>query len=95
MKILHNIPIKIEIKEVLRNLKLSNSNFLSKMNISTDELLEQTMSVVKPKALYEVSYIDNIEGDAIHIDGIKFTSRILRTNLEHLKRVFPYIVTWE
>ena len=93
MKILHNIPIKIEVEEVFRNLRLGNSNYLTKMNISTKKLLEQTISVVKPKALYEVSYIDNIDGDAIHIDGIKFTSRILRTNLEHLKRVFPYIVT--
>ena len=93
MKILHNIPINIEVEEVFSYLRLGNSNYLSKIFTSTEELLEQTISIAKPKALYEVSYIDNIDGNAIYIDGIKFISHVLRANLEHIERVFPYIVT--
>ncbi|MGI6188969.1 MAG: vitamin B12 dependent methionine synthase [Clostridiales bacterium] len=47
----------------------------------------------KPKALFKVSYIEDRGHDFVVIDGIKFTSRVLRINLEETYRVFPYIVT--
>jgi hypothetical protein len=48
---------------------------------------------MNPKALYSVSFVDKIEGDQVTIDGTVFTSRVVRMNLEHVGRVFPYIVT--
>ena len=43
--------------------------------------------------MFKVSYIEDRGHDFVVIDGIKFTSRVLRINLEETYRVFPYIVT--
>ena len=72
MKILHNIPVNIDVEEVFSKLRLGNRKNLSIIRDNTEGLLENIFSVAKPKALYEVSYIDRIIGDAIFIDGIKF-----------------------
>lgn len=56
-------------------------------------LLERAGKTGHPKALYKESYIDERTNDAVTIDGVTFTSRALRNNLEGLNRVFPYIVT--
>jgi len=48
---------------------------------------------VKPKALFEISHVENRLGDSLEIGGRQFTSHILRVNLEKTDTVFPYIVT--
>jgi hypothetical protein len=47
----------------------------------------------KPKALYEVAYVDNKNEDSLYIGDIRFTSRVLRVNLDAVERVFPYVAT--
>ena len=36
----------------------------------------------KPKAVYAESFIDGRNGDAVRIDGVQFTSRMLVRNLK-------------
>ena len=60
---------------------------------SVQELIEIVRPVAKPKAIYEVSYVDNKNGDSLYIDGVKFTSSVLRVNLDKVERVFPYVAT--
>jgi len=52
------------------------------------------LTTARPKALYTVSYVNSKNGDSIEIDGMKFTSRVLRANLDQVERVFPYVVTY-
>jgi hypothetical protein len=56
-------------------------------------LLETAESLIHPKAIYKVATVDRISDDGVTIDGIAFSSRVLRINLEHAKSVFPYIIT--
>ena len=46
-----------------------------------------------PKALYKVLYIDEKGADTVTLDGVVFTSRALRVNLDGIQRVFAYIAT--
>ncbi|MFC2034771.1 vitamin B12 dependent-methionine synthase activation domain-containing protein [Chloroflexota bacterium] len=58
-----------------------------------DEMANLVRPVARPKAIFKASYIDDKDGDTVTVDGVKFTSRVLRINLEPVERVFPYIAT--
>ncbi len=91
MEILNNIPVKLDTDEILKHLHLQNKNNELVKNIR--ELISIAGKVAKPKALYKISNVDNKNGDSLYISDIKFTSRVLRVNLDKIESVFPYIVT--
>jgi hypothetical protein len=91
IKVLDNIPITISPEEVMGALRVSKKN--SSIDGTVANLLEKAVKVARPKALYKISYIDRKNGDTVTIDGVQFSSRILRKNLENVERVFPYVAT--
>jgi hypothetical protein len=61
-----------------------------------DELVsfvKQAETVSRPKAMYRVGYLGERGEDWVTIGEQRFTSRILRVNLEPVHRVFVYLVT--
>ena len=91
MKVLNSIPVNIELKDVLKLLHLrKNYEHVTK---TVQELIELVRLIANPKAVYEVSYVENKNEDSLYIGGIKFTSRVLRVNLDKVERVFPYVAT--
>jgi len=58
-----------------------------------EDLIEEVKNISKPKALYKVSFIEAKGEDTIKFDGVTFTSRTLRKNLDEIERVFPFMVT--
>ena len=91
MEVFKSIPFKLEPKQVLKQLRLGKEN--KDIERIVQELVEIVCPIAKPKAVYKISYVDNKNGDSLCIDGIKFTSRVLRVNLDKVERVFPYVVT--
>ena len=91
MVVLNNIPIKLNLEAVLKQMHVSNKS----RSIINDiqGLIEIARPIAKPKAIYEVSYVENKSEDLVDIGGVRFTSRVLRINLDQVGRVFPYIVT--
>jgi len=91
MEVLDNIPIQLDLAKVLKKLRQRNRN--EEIEKSIQELIEIARPIARPKAIYEVSYVDNKSEDSVDIGGIRFTSRVLRINLDKVERVFPYVVT--
>lgn len=91
MEVLNSIPFRLDTLEVLKRLRLRKEN--KDMERMVQELLDIVHPIAKPKAVYRVSYVDNKNGDSLYIDGVKFTSRVLRVNLDKVGRVFPYVAT--
>jgi len=91
MEVLDSIPVRLELEEVLKQLHQSKEN--KDIERIVQELIEIVRPVAKPKAIYKVSYIDNKSEDSLYIDGVRFTSRVLRVNLDKVERVFPYVAT--
>lgn len=91
MEVLNNIPVKLECNEVLKNLRLRRENRCIEEGVR--DLLEIVIPIAKPKAVYQISYVSNKKDNALDIDGVRFTSNILRVNLDKVGRVFPYVVT--
>jgi hypothetical protein len=56
-------------------------------------LLAEAREIARPKALYQIGYVDERGEDYVVINGIQFTSRVLRVNLDTPHRVFAFAAT--
>jgi Vitamin B12 dependent methionine synthase, activation domain len=50
-------------------------------------------SVAQPKAIYAMAFIEARGEDFVVVDGVRFTSRVLRVNLDGAHRCFPFVCT--
>lgn len=57
------------------------------------QLFETALAIGKPKACYRMAYVDAKGDSHVIIDGVRFTSRILRMNLDATHHVFAYVAT--
>lgn len=89
MEILNDIPVRLPPGEIRRQLHLDKDKHWEEVQM----LIEAAQPLIHPKAAYKVSYIDQKLEHAVDIEGVRFTSRVLRKNLEEVERVFPYVVT--
>jgi hypothetical protein len=90
MEILDQVPVEIEVDQVLNRLHMEKNSRYSEI---VQELLDQVLPIIRPKAIYDVQYVEHIDRETVEIAGVKFTSRILRVNLDEIGRVFPFIAT--
>lgn len=85
-----NIPCTIDRDLLLKNLHIKpDSHFIE----NVDKMIEQALKIGVPKIAYKLAYVDSKGEDHVVIEGIKFTSRILRVNLEETFKVVPYVIT--
>jgi len=91
MEVLDNISVKLDPGEVLKRLRLGDKS--EHIENSVQQIIEIVRPIVRPKAIYEVSYVDSKNEDSLDVGGTRFTSRVLRVNLDKIERVFPYIAT--
>src|SRR4029450_7782789 len=56
-------------------------------------MVQEAEAVGRPKAVYQLSFVEDMRERQVVIDDVTFSSRILRVNLESVHRVFPYIAT--
>jgi len=57
------------------------------------KLVAEAVAVARPKALYKLAFIQAKGDESITADGITFTSRVLRVNLDPLHRFFAFVGT--
>ena len=91
MEVFKSIPIALGFDQVLEWLRLSRQS--KYVEATVQQLIEITRPAVKPKAIYEVCYVCDKNEDSLNIGGVRFTSRVLRVNLDKVERVFPYVAT--
>jgi hypothetical protein len=57
------------------------------------ELGRRASSLARPKAVYKVCYVEERTEETVVLEGIRFGSRVLSSNLSQVERVFPYVAT--
>jgi len=90
MEVLNDIAFQFDMDTLLARLHIDKESSDAK---DIQYLVDHVAPLIKPKALYEVSYIEYKGCDTVNIGGVAFTSRVLRVNLDKVERVFPYIAT--
>ncbi len=91
MEVLNGIPIELRLEAVIKRMRLRKRSDSILGHIR--EVLDIARPIAKPKAVFDVVYIENKNGDSMEIGGVEFKSRVLRINLDKVERVFPYVVT--
>jgi hypothetical protein len=88
--ILDAIPFEPDVQELQKHLRIKpgspNETELMKM-------LQAACRLAQPRAVYLAAYITGRDEEWVEIEGMRFTSRVLSVNLEHVHRVFPYLIT--
>ena len=56
-------------------------------------LIDVAMTLIEPRALYDVRYIEEKLEDAVMVNGRRLKSRVLRKNLDQAERIFPFVIT--
>ena len=84
------IPFEFDMKQLFQYLRIETGTDRAR---AFEDLVDEVRKVGKPKALYKTSFIERKGEDTITLDGVTFTSRALRKNLDSIERVFPYVAT--
>lgn len=85
-----NIPWRLEAGDVFRKIRMDPADPEAGQ---VRRLIDAAHAVGRPKALYRESYIEARTDDTVTIDGLTFTSRVLRVNTGYAHRVFAYLAT--
>ncbi len=88
--ILDHIPFLPSLPELSQQLHIRKG---SAKEADVQNLLRQAQVIARPKAMFRIAFIEGTRYDQVIIDGVVFTSRVLRTNLGQLHRSFPFIAT--
>jgi len=91
MEILSDIPVSLDAGKVLERMNIRKKR--EDMEKGVQKLIEVVLPIARPKVIYQVSYVDNKNEDSVEVDGVRFTSRVLRDNLDKVGRVFPFVAT--
>ncbi len=90
MEILNYIPVEFNINALLSSVHIKPESSHAK---GIKRVIDTIRPAINPKAMYQISYIQAKYENAVDIDGVRFTSRVLRVNLDQVERVFPFIAT--
>jgi hypothetical protein len=58
-----------------------------------ENMVERARKIGRPKAMFTLAGINEIDQSAVVLNGIRLQSRILAVNLEGVHRAFPYLAT--
>ncbi|HOZ45852.1 MAG TPA: vitamin B12 dependent-methionine synthase activation domain-containing protein [Candidatus Hydrogenedentes bacterium] len=88
--LIEDIPFEVNREALLRTLHIEgDSPFVDDLA----DLACQAAEVARPKGVYRLSTVELQDENSVRIDGVAFTSRVLRVNLGSVHRVFPFLAT--
>jgi hypothetical protein len=90
MEIINNIPFILDTPALLQRVHIHPG---SEDAQEFEQLLHLARQIGKPKAIYTEAYVELLENDSILLNGIRFTSPMLRNNLRNIDRIFAYVAT--
>ncbi|MGB2936758.1 MAG: vitamin B12 dependent methionine synthase [Phycisphaerae bacterium] len=89
-EVLRDVPLGLDRQALLERLRILPGSDDAR---AFGALLDAALEVARPKAVYKESYVEARGDETVTVDGVTFTSRALRANLEGVHRVFPYVAT--
>ncbi len=91
VRILDNIPVKIDAVEVRARLRMRGDS--RRIEGMIQELVDMVTQVARPKVMYKVSQVTYADGKKLEVDGVAFTHHVPALNFSQGERVFPYVAT--
>lgn len=86
MEVLSFADIELDPESTAQRLRVSNKGLIQR-------LIDSARAALAPKVAFRISYLDEKRDGSVVVDGIGFSSRVLRRNLDGVGRVFPFVLT--
>jgi hypothetical protein len=86
-----DIPVDLKIDQVLAQMRLHGDPRRFEETIRS--LIEMVAPAAKPKAMYKIGCVENKGPESLEIDGVQFTGKLLRDNLDKVESVFVTLAT--
>ena len=90
LQVLDDFPIELSLAKVLAKLKIDERR---SQILGADNAFKTGAQLIHPRAFYRTAYVTRHGSEDVKIEATQFTSRVLAKNLEHVERVFPYVLT--
>lgn len=90
MEALDKIPFSVDMPALLRSLRIPSGNDRER---EVRRMVKAAEKIAKPKAVYDLCFIEKTGDDRVEFGGAAFTSRVLRVNLDGAGRAFPFVAT--
>jgi hypothetical protein len=88
--VLQDMPFEIDMDALKKKVRLKDG---SPLIADLETMVAEALRIGRPKALYGVAFIDSKGDDSVVVDGVSFSSHVLRVNLDPVHRVFPFVTT--
>jgi hypothetical protein len=89
-QVLNDFPVNLSLEKTLERLNIDQRRSPS---LGLDSIFKTGVSLVHARAIYATAYVGKHSVDKTEIGDTEFSSRVLAKNLEHIERVFPYVLT--
>jgi hypothetical protein len=88
--ILDQVPFQVDLEELKKKMRVKEG---TEMVATLEGMVREAEKIARPKVCYRVAYVDSKGEDHLMIEGVQFTSRVMRVNLDKVFRTFPYVAT--
>jgi hypothetical protein len=88
--VLDQVPFRIDLEKLRGELRVKEGTELAG---TLEAMVRGAEKVARPKVCYRVAYVESKGDNHLMIEGIQFTSRVMRVNLDKVFRTFPYVAT--
>jgi hypothetical protein len=89
-QVLDDFPVELSLEKTLERLRLDEGR---SRTLGVEDIFKTATGLIHTQAIYGEAYVNKRSLDKIEIDDVEFTSHVLAKNLEHIERVFPYLLT--
>jgi len=90
METLDKIPFTVDVAALLASLRIPAEGARAR---EIRRMAKAAQKLARPKAVYDLCFIEKKGDDRVEFGGAAFTSRVLRVNLDSAGRVFPFVAT--
>ncbi|HPD17239.1 MAG TPA: vitamin B12 dependent-methionine synthase activation domain-containing protein [Planctomycetota bacterium] len=90
METLDKIPFAVDVAALMKSLRIPAG---SDREREVRKMVKAAQKIARPKAVYDLCFIEHKGEDSVTFGGATFTSRVLRVNLDGAGRVFPFVAT--
>jgi hypothetical protein len=92
--VLDSIPFRVDLAELRRRLGVpEEAGADDGAGHALEKLAAAAERVARPKAAVKISFVDERSTDEVVLDGVRFSSRVLKVNLDPVHRAFPHVAT--
>lgn len=89
VRILEDIELRLNIEAMKTKLRISEPEDVEIF----DDMIQTATEIARPKAIFGEAFITGRTDDGVELEGVGFSSTLMKNNLNDVHKVFPFTAT--